>query len=52
VESPVVLNPVPATLNCEIVKAALPVFEMVIGCELVFPVTTLPKLTLEGLAVI
>jgi len=50
VVSPVVLNPVPATMACEIVKVVFPPFEMLIGCETFVPVTTFPKATLEGLA--
>jgi hypothetical protein len=39
-------------LICEIVSVALPPFEIWIGCELVLPVATLPKLTLDGLVAI
>ena len=47
---PVVLKPAPVTLACVIVKLAFPLFDSVIGCELLLPVITLPKLTLEGFA--
>jgi hypothetical protein len=50
--SPVVLKPFPVTANSEIVRLALPVLEITIGCELMFPVVTVPKFTLERLAVI
>jgi len=49
-ERPFVLKPVPVTLADEIVKLAFPPFESVIVCELLFPVITLPKLTLDGFA--
>jgi len=50
VESPVWLMPAPATVICENVKVALPLFFSVIDCELLFPSVTLPKLMLDGLA--
>lgn len=50
VESPVTLNPEPVTVTCEKVSVVLPVFFRVIGCELLFPTETLPKLALVGLA--
>jgi hypothetical protein len=50
VESPVWLIPVPATVICENVSAALPLFCSVMGCELLVPMTTLPKATLLGVA--
>jgi len=50
-EKPVILKPVPVTLPCEIVRLALPVFARVIVCELLLPVTTLPKPTLDGVTV-
>lgn len=50
-EKPVILNPVPVALPCEIVRLALPVFFRVIVCELLLPVTTLPKPTLDGVTV-
>ena len=37
-------------MTCENVSVALPLFFSVIGCELVFPTLTVPKLTLDGLA--
>jgi len=50
-EKPVILNPAPVALPCEIVRFALPVFFRVIVCELLLPVTTLPKATLDGVTV-
>ncbi len=50
-ERPVILNPVPVALSCEIVRFALPVFFSVIVCELLLPTVTLPKLTLDGVTV-
>jgi hypothetical protein len=49
-----VLNPLPppVILTCEIVRVAFPPFEILIGCEFVLPVPTLPKLTLDGVAAI
>ena len=47
---PVMLNPAPVTFACVIVRAAVPPFVKVIVCELLLPVTTLPKLALVGLA--
>jgi hypothetical protein len=47
---PLVLNPAPVTVAAEIVTLAVPPFERLIVCELLVPMTTLPKLTLEGLA--
>lgn len=49
---PEALKPVPVTVICEIVRLALPVLEMLIGCELICPTVTEPKLTVEGEAVI
>lgn len=49
-ERPFVLKPVPARLACVIVTLAFPPFVRVTICELLFPVITLPKLTLEGFA--
>ena len=40
----------PATVICENVRVALPLFFSVIGCELLLPTATVPKLTLVGLA--
>jgi hypothetical protein len=45
---PVMLKPAPAGVTCENVRAVFPAFVIVIGCELPFPTTTVPKLTLEG----
>jgi hypothetical protein len=39
-------------LTCEIVRVEFPPFEILIGCEFVLPVPTLPKLTLDGVAAI
>jgi hypothetical protein len=39
-------------VTCEIVRVAVPAFEIWIGCELVSPVATLPKLTLDGFTAI
>jgi len=50
-ERPFVLKPVPVTLAAVIVKLAFPPFDSVTVCELLFPVITLPKLTLDGFAV-
>jgi len=50
VDNPVWLKPVPDTLICENVRVALPLFLSVIGCELLLPSATVPKLTLDGLA--
>jgi hypothetical protein len=52
VVKPETLKPVPVTLNCEMVRLALPGLEMVTGWELVWPTVTAPKLTLDGLALI
>jgi hypothetical protein len=50
VDRPVWLNPVPKTATWENVRVALPLFFSVIGCELLFPTLTVPKLTLDGFA--
>lgn len=50
-DRPFAVKPAPVTLACVIVKLAFPPFVSVIGCELLFPVITLPKLALEGFAV-
>jgi hypothetical protein len=50
-ERPFVVKPAPVTLACEIVKLAFPLFVSVIGCVLLFPVITLPKLAIEGFAI-
>ena len=49
---PEILNPAPVTLADEIVRVAEPAFESVIVCELLVPVVTLPKATLDGVAAI
>ena len=46
---PVILKPAPVALPAEIVSVAVPLFVMVIVCELLVPVVTFPKLTLVGL---
>src|SRR5947209_13779680 len=46
--SPLVAKPLPETVACETDRLAVPVFVSVIACVLVFPTTTLPKLTLVG----
>jgi len=50
VVKPLILNPVPVTLACEIVTLALPGFERVKVWELLVAMTTFPKLALAGLA--
>ena len=50
VERPVMLKPVPAVLTCENLIMLLPLFLSVMVCELLVPTTTLPKLTLTGVA--
>jgi hypothetical protein len=47
---PVRLKPLPDTIACEIVTLALPALDSLMVCELLVPVTTLPKLTLDGVA--
>jgi hypothetical protein len=42
VESPLTVNPAPATDNCTIVRGADPVFVTVNVCDFVCPKTTLP----------
>jgi hypothetical protein len=49
-ERPDELNPVPVTFAAVIVTLALPLFDNVTVCELLLPVITLPKLTLDGFA--
>ena len=44
------LKPLPDTLAWEIVTLALPALDSLMVCELLVPVTTLPKLTLDGVA--
>lgn len=48
---PLIVNPVPETTAELIVAAALPVLEIVIVCDALVPVTTLPKFKVDGLAV-
>ena len=45
---PVRLKPLPDTVAWEIVTLALPALDSLMVCELLVPVTTLPKLALEG----
>jgi len=47
---PVRLKPLPDTVAWEIVTLALPALDSLMVCELLVPVTTLPKLALEGVA--
>ena len=47
---PVWLKPVPTMLIFEKVRVAFPLFLRMIGCELLFPTATVPKLTLVGVA--
>jgi hypothetical protein len=49
-ESPLALKPAPETLACVIVTLAVPVLDKLIVWELLMPVTTFPKLALEGIA--
>jgi hypothetical protein len=46
--NPVTLKPVPVAVSDETTKFTVPVFLMVIVCELFVPSATLPKLTLDG----
>ena len=48
VVSPLRVKPLPVTLACEIVTLELPAFDKVKACELLTPITTLPKLALVG----
>jgi hypothetical protein len=50
VESPATLYPAPAVVTRENVSGPLPPFRSKMVCELPVPWTTLPKLTLEGVA--
>ena len=50
VDKPLILKPVPVTLAAEIVTLAVPEFVSAIVCDPLLPTTTLPKLTLAGLA--
>jgi len=47
---PLMLIPAPVGLAAEIVRVAVPLFVTVIVCELLVPVVTFPKLTVDGLA--
>jgi hypothetical protein len=47
---PAILKPLPETLALEIVTLLLPVLLSRTGCELVVPMTTFPKLALDGIA--
>jgi hypothetical protein len=47
---PVRLKPLPDAVAWEIVTPALPALDSLIVWELLVPVTTLPKLALEGVA--
>jgi hypothetical protein len=48
--SPVIVNPLPEALPCEMTRFAVPLFVSVIVCELLFPTLTFPKGALEGTA--
>jgi hypothetical protein len=50
VEIPVMLNPAPGGITCKNVRVELPAFWRVMVCELLVPFTTVPKLTLAGVA--
>jgi hypothetical protein len=50
-DSPLVLNPLPVTLTCEIVNVPVPLFVSFAVCELGEPTVTSPKLALEGMIV-
>lgn len=47
---PLMLNPAPDALACEMVRLAVPEFVNVISCEPLLPTPTEPKLTLAGFA--
>jgi len=49
---PVILNPVPVTVACEITRLAVPLFVKLIVCELLVPVETFPKPAVFGIALI
>lgn len=49
---PVILNPVPVTVVCEITRLAVPLFVRLIVCELLVPAETFPKTAVPGIAVI
>src|ERR1700733_6074824 len=48
--SPVILNPLPEMLPCEISSFAVPPLLSVIVCEFVLPTATFPKGALDGIA--
>ena len=48
---PLMLKPVPDTFAWEIVTLVVPLFFRLIVCELVLPMTTLPKLALAGVEI-
>ena len=50
VERPVWLKPAPVTVISENVSVAFPLFLRTMGCELLLPTVTVPKLTLVGFA--
>jgi len=50
-DSPLALKPVPVVVILLIVKAAVPVFEIVTLCDTLLPSATLPKFKFVGLAV-
>jgi hypothetical protein len=50
VDRPEMLNPAPGGVTCENVRVWLPPFWSVMVCELLLPFTTVPKLTLAGVA--
>ena len=52
VVSALMLNPLPEMLADETVRFAVPVFLSKIVCEALFPISTLPKFTLDGVAAI
>jgi hypothetical protein len=49
---PLMLNPAPDTVACEMVSVALPVFCKRIACEFGAPTVTFPKLTVAGVSTI
>ena len=49
---PVIVNPVPVTLACEITRLAVPLLVKLIVCELLVPVETFPKPAVLGMALI
>jgi len=49
---PLIWNPVPVTVPCEITRFAVPPFVTVIVWELLFPTVTLPNGAFEGIAAI